>query len=254
MDEQAEYSVLSKAAYDYFHGGRSLAQTELQEYGLGGYGIDAALSDDRAVVITRPDGSAVVSYRGTDHLSDLVPDFQIALGYHQNPWLQSIGAAAAYLASDRFTDARERFSKAKAKHNNVSVTGHSLGGTLALHTARSNAGTRAIVFNPGSTPLAEPFHAAYCSAYDCGYTVKQRIYSTGYDPISLLSYLFDGATDDVIPVEPKDTGDYLSHGLVHFLPRRRMGEHPAYLDPVFLPSGERVPFCQLFPELCPLGS
>ena len=61
MDEQAEYSVLSKAAYDYFHGGRSLAQTELQEYGLGGYGIDAALSDDRAVVITRPDGSAVVT-------------------------------------------------------------------------------------------------------------------------------------------------------------------------------------------------
>ena len=84
--------------------------------------------------------------------------------------------------------------------------------------------------------------------------MKQRIYSTGYDPISLSSYLFDGATDDVIPVEPKDTGDYLSHGLVHFLPRRRMGEHPAYLDPVFLPSGERVPFCQLFPELCPLDS
>ena len=80
MDEQAEYSVLSKAAYDFFHGGEVLAQSELQEYGLGDHRIDGALSDDHAVVITRPDGSAVVSYRGTDHISDLAPDFQIALG------------------------------------------------------------------------------------------------------------------------------------------------------------------------------
>ena len=57
MDEQAEYSVLSKAAYDFFHGGEVLAQSELQEYGLGDHRIDGALSDDHAVVITRPDGS-----------------------------------------------------------------------------------------------------------------------------------------------------------------------------------------------------
>ena len=52
MDEQAEYAVLSKAAYDFFHGGEALAQLELQEYGLGDHSIDEALSDDRAVVIT----------------------------------------------------------------------------------------------------------------------------------------------------------------------------------------------------------
>ena len=90
MDEQAEYSILSKAAYDFFHGGEALAQSELQEYGLGDHRIDEALSDGNAVVITRPDGSAVVSYRGTDHISDLAPDFQIALGYHHNPMLQSM--------------------------------------------------------------------------------------------------------------------------------------------------------------------
>ena len=93
MDEQAEYSVLSKAAYDFFHGGEALAQSELQEYGLGDHRIDEALSDGNAVVITRPDGSAVVSYRGTDHMSDLAPDFQIAMGYHHNPVFQSMGAA-----------------------------------------------------------------------------------------------------------------------------------------------------------------
>ena len=103
----------SKAAYDFFHGGEALAQLELQEYGLGDHRIDEALSDDRAVVITRPDGSAVVSYRGTDHMSDLAPDFQIALGYHHNPLLQSIGTTASQWAGDRFADARSRFSDAK---------------------------------------------------------------------------------------------------------------------------------------------
>ena len=50
MVEQAEYSVLSKAAYDYFHGGEALAQNELGEYGLGTYRIDDGLSDAHAVI------------------------------------------------------------------------------------------------------------------------------------------------------------------------------------------------------------
>ena len=111
MDEQAEYSVLSKAAYDYFHGGEALAQSELGEYGLGAYRIDDGLSDEHAVVITRPDGSAVVSYRGTDHISDLLPDFQIAMGYHQNKILQRMGAAASHVAGDRFAGARNRYKR-----------------------------------------------------------------------------------------------------------------------------------------------
>ena len=113
MDEQAEYAVLSKAAYDFFHGGEALAQSELQEYGLGDHSIDEALSDDHAVVITRPDGSAVVSYRGTDAMSDLAPDFQIALGYHHNPMLQSMGAAASQWAGDRFAEGKK---EARARH------------------------------------------------------------------------------------------------------------------------------------------
>ena len=51
-----------EAAYDFFHGGEALAQWSCKS--MGDHSIDEALSDDRAVVITRPDGSAVVSYRG----------------------------------------------------------------------------------------------------------------------------------------------------------------------------------------------
>ena len=83
-------------------------------------------------------GSAVVSYRGTDHISDLVPDFQIAMGYHQNKMLQRLGAAASHVAADRFADARSRYTQAK-EYDDVTLTGHSLGGQLALHTARRHA-------------------------------------------------------------------------------------------------------------------
>ena len=135
--------------YDYFHGGETLAQSELGEYGLGAYRIDDGLSDEHAVVITRPDGSAVVSYRGTDHISDLLPDFQIAMGYHQNKILQRMGAAASHVAGDRFADARNRYTRAKEKYDDVTLTGHSLGGQLALHTARRH-GAQSIVFNPAA--------------------------------------------------------------------------------------------------------
>ena len=81
------------------------------------------------------------------------------------------------------------------------------------------------------------------------------IYSTGRDPVSLSSYLFDRATDDVITVPSKERSDLLSHGLVHFLPPRHgVLTAPAYLDPITMGTGERVPFCQAFPELCPEGS
>ena len=84
---------------------------------------------------------------------------------------------------------------------------------------------------------------------------RQRIYSTGRDPISLSSYLFDRATDDVITVPSKERSDLLSHGLVHFLPPRHgVLTAPAYLDPITIGTGEHVPFCQAFPELCPEGS
>ena len=93
------------------------------------------------------------------------------------------------------------------------------------------------------------------STIDCGYSERQRIYSTGRDPISLSSYLFDRATDDVIAVPSKERSDLLSHGLVHFLPPRPgVLTAPSYLDPVTIGTGERVPFCQAFPELCPEGS
>ena len=86
MNEQEEYAVLSKVAYDVYYGDVELADEELRAYGLP-YRVDVEHSDRNSVTIVKPDGSAVISYRGTDFTnpSDLLADFQILMGVHSNP-------------------------------------------------------------------------------------------------------------------------------------------------------------------------
>lgn len=234
MDEAA---VLAKTSYDFFHDGLEKANEELAEYGFQNYRVDPLLSDSHSVVIDRPGQSAVVSMRGTATFADLIPDARIALGAHVLPG-----------GDDRFDEARGKLSAAIAKYGDAIPVGHSLGGALALHAARS-AGKRAIAFNPGSSPLGEIPRAVVCSALgNCG--PSSDVYTTGTDPISYSSYLADGATDNVIKVPSKKNVDFLTHSLLHFLPAKQSSTFPSYLDPVDAATGDTVPVCIAFPELC----
>lgn len=238
MDEQGEYAVLSKAAYDWYYGNHSLAKNELKAYGLN-YQFDEDHSDRNSVVITKPDGSAVISYRGTDFTnpSDIFADFHILAGVHSNPLMKQ------QHAMNRFEEASTKYTDVKRRYNDVMLTGHSLGGSQALHVARRFGGD-AVVFNPGSSPLAEPFHTLLTSDR------PQTIYTTGDDPISYSSFLFD-KNDKIVLVPRKDREKYYSHSLANFLPARStITEPPAYLDAVHLETRERVKFCEIFPELC----
>jgi hypothetical protein len=249
--EQHEAAVLSKAAYDYLREGPEATQSELAQYGLEGYQVDDELSDAYSVVITRPDGSAVISYRGTDALEDAAPDFQILLGRH-SPFVDRF-ALHRHLVTDRFERASQKFEATQAKHSIAYLTGHSLGGTQAISTARKH-GVQSVSFNPGSSPLVEMVHAGVCALSECA-ELPQTIYTTGLDPISFSSYLFDRATDNVLTVPPKHDGDWLSHSLTHFLPprRRQASPEPTWLQPMRARggTGERRPFCEAYPELCP---
>ena len=175
-----EASILSKASYDYFREGPETAQAELSEYGLEGFQIDAELSDQYSVVITKPDGSAVISYRGTDHMEDAVPDMQILVGRH-SPFFDRF-AVHRHVLTDRFERASRKYENTAAKHKIAYVTGHSLGGTQAISVARKH-GAKAVAFNPGSSPLVEMVHAGICTMADCG-EQRQDIFTTGLDPIS----------------------------------------------------------------------
>ena len=238
-DESAsEMAVLSKAAYDYYHGDHELAREELEAYGLP-YKIDEEHSDQNSVTIVKQDGSAVISYRGTDFTNpaDLLADFHILMGVHSNPWMQPLHSM------NRFEEASQKYERVKAKHGEPKLTGHSLGGAQALHVARKY-GADAIVFNPGSSPFAEPFHALL------SYDKPQTIYTTGDDSISYSSYLFD-RNDRVILVPRKDKDHFYSHSLLNFLPPRTSSKDaPVYLDSIDMETQERIPLCELYPELC----
>jgi hypothetical protein len=237
-EEASEMAVLSKSAYDVYFGNVKQANEELESYGLN-YRIDEEHTDENSVTIIKPDGSAVIAYRGTDFTnpSDLLADFQILMGVHSNPLMQPLHAM------NRFEDANIKYNKVKQKYGVPKLTGHSLGGAQALHVARRN-NVDSIVFNPGSSPFAEPFNWLLTS------DKPQTIYTTGDDPISYSSYMFD-RNDNLIVVPRKDRENFYSHSLVNFLPPRRQAiEPPIWMNPVELETRQTVPFCEIYPELC----
>ena len=62
MNEQEEYAVLSKAAYDWYHGEHDLAKEELQAYGLP-YRFDTEHSDANSVTIVNQTGCSCIASR-----------------------------------------------------------------------------------------------------------------------------------------------------------------------------------------------
>ena len=86
--EDMEYAIASQIAYDYYDNGNDAEQTQraLDNY-LEGYTFDPENSYNDASTIVRPDGSAILAYRGTrpSNPIDLVVDAGILLGTHRSP-------------------------------------------------------------------------------------------------------------------------------------------------------------------------
>ena len=134
IDEQgSEAAILSYASYNFYREGYEKTQEELGHYGLGDFQILPELSDDHSTVIIRPDGSAVVSYKGTDSFEDLLPDFGIAFGAHNS--------LIPYQTSHRFEQANQKLKDTEKIADIAYLTGHSLGGAQAITTARKNGFT-----------------------------------------------------------------------------------------------------------------
>lgn len=128
-----DHAVLSQAAYNP-------KKYETQTQGLG-YEIDKDLSSrSRTVYYHRYTGKAVVAYKGTTPSSwkDLVADAHIA-------------SLIPNHLSGRFRGAEATYRKARSKYgaDNVEVTGHSLGGSQALHVGRKY-GVKGTAFEPGA--------------------------------------------------------------------------------------------------------
>ena len=173
-------SILSKASYDYYKDGYIKANNELHKY-LPNHNILYGLSDPNATVIQKRN-HIIISYRGTDpqNISDLTADGQILAGNNYSDNIHGIG---------RFKEAENKYEDVKKAYpdSRVTLTGHSLGGALGIHTGRKYD-LEGTFFNPGQSLLSLPTEIKEA--------MKTRnnnftIHHTFGDPISSSNYWLD---------------------------------------------------------------
>tara|TARA_R110002073_G_scaffold15007_2_gene60143 strand:- start:2505 stop:3299 length:795 start_codon:yes stop_codon:yes gene_type:complete len=109
-----------------------------REQSLGGYDLDASFSDKKhAVYHNKKLGKTVISYRGTDptDAEDMYNDAHIIKG--------------TQASTNRYKRSEELYDNVNKKYgNSITSVGHSLGGNISEHIARTKGG-KAETFNTG---------------------------------------------------------------------------------------------------------
>lgn len=202
--EDMEYSIASQLSYQYFDNNNDAEQIQraLDTY-LDGYSFDPEYSTNNASTFIRPDGTAIIAYRGTrpTNFDDINTDAAILAGQHRTE-----------MPHPRFVEAVNHYNFVKDKYNNVDLTGHSLGGTLADYVGRMHD-ERAVVFNPGETPFS-------LSVIPTSQTSKTRIYRTNtFDIVSFANSMYPHAQSiRIVPQTVSSSDLFGSHSLTNFLP------------------------------------
>ena len=217
--EDYEYAIASQIAYDYFDNNNDAEATQriLDNY-IEGYKLDTQYSYNNGSTIVRPDGSAILAYRGTrpTNLDDLNADASILAGQHRTN-----------IPHPRFIEANNHYQFVKNKYSNLDITGHSLGGTIADYVARQN-NEKAVVFNPGETPF---------SSNVIGES-NTRIYRTNtHDLVSFSNSMYSHAKNIRVVPQTDTLSSWLgSHNLSNFLPRQDLlplSKEPDIIIPSF---------------------
>jgi hypothetical protein len=178
MTDQTKYALFSKAAYrmndplKHKQTRMDSAMSVIKEGGVTGFEMDRAESGSkRAVFVNKQTKEVVIAHRGTDPklASNLSTDFAVALG------LEGM--------TRRFSNAAEKDAGTQEKYKGykVSLTGHSLGATIATHSSKQN-NLKAYLFNAGSGIL-NPSH--YIRTQKQNRNVTH--FSTAADPLSLTA-------------------------------------------------------------------
>jgi len=221
--EDMEYSIASQLSYQYYDNNNDAEQIQraLDTY-LDGYTFDPEYSTNNASTFIRPDGTAIIAYRGTrpTNFDDINTDAAILAGQHRSND-----------PHPRFVEAVNHYNYVKAKYDNVDLTGHSLGGTLADYVGRMHD-ERSVVFNPGETPFSLSVIPASES--------KTRIYRTNtFDIVSFANSMYPHAQNiRVVPQTVSSSDLFGSHSLVNFLPSLDMlplSREPDVIIPDFTP-------------------
>jgi len=202
--EDMEYAIASQLAYDYYDNNNDAEkiQKALDTY-LEGYTFDPEYSNNNSSTFIRPDGTAILAYRGTrpTNFDDLNTDASILAGQHRTD-----------TPHPRFVEALNHYNFVKNKYSVVDLTGHSLGGTIADYVGRMND-EKAVVFSPGETPFS-------LSVIPKSQTSKTRIYRTNtFDVVSFSNSMYPHAQSiRIIPQTDPRSDWFGSHNLTNFLP------------------------------------
>ena len=219
-----EYSIASQIAYNYYDNSNDVEETqEILDTYIEGYTFDPDYSYDNASTIIRPDGSAILAFRGTrpTNLDDLNADASILAGQHHT-------SQPHY----RFVEAENHYNFVKERFRQVDLTGHSLGGTIADYIGRSN-NERAVVFSAGETPFS-------LSVIPEATASKTRIYKTNtFDVVSFSNSLYPHAESIRVVPQIDSNDSYIgSHNLSNFLPPYEMlpiSSEPDVIIPSMIP-------------------
>ena len=176
-DEDNDMALMSKAAY-----GDNEAKERLAKEG---YAVDNVLSTSKNITFIR-DGKAYVAYKGTNltDVQDLYTDYQIAIGDAKTTRLFRQGLGVAKKAVEKYG------------RDNVTLTGHSLGSTIALY-ANSETGARVVGFAPGvglSMVAESALEAAAASVFRRKINNNTKVYAVRRDPISFLAPMTNAQT------------------------------------------------------------
>ena len=230
--EDYEYSVASHLAYEFIeHNDAQKTQEELDNW-LQDYKLIPEFSNDFAVTIERPTGSAIIAYRGTNPdifnhfstaLNDLNADRQIGAGYSRGE------SGTLFGVETRFTRAEDLYKEVKKQYTRVDLTGHSLGGSTADYIGRKYDNP-AVVFNPGESPL-EILRFDRDKKYS-----ETKVYTTGTDPISISAYLYKKQQEIQEVPQTDNTFLFGRHNLTNFLPPKNILPLKMTIDPKPLPK------------------
>jgi pimeloyl-ACP methyl ester carboxylesterase len=162
------YGVISQAAY--MDGDESKYSPLFRKHGMGGMVLDKKLSSKKnSVFYDQATGHVVISYRGTrpSDAEDIADDLAIVAGLERY--------------TSRFKQAEKLYKQVEAKYGkeNIAITGHSLGGEIAITVAERHD-VEAHVFSPGmSLPTAFQTHK--------GNNNHTYMYYTRHDPVPMAA-------------------------------------------------------------------